>query len=163
MKEPSYITYLLQPAMTGIKQVLELMQTSLNALELQTSYSTQMLFIDETKDLSPLKDVRKQNHKASFHRMNAIGSLYRLVDGDLGHQVIGIILKSMMDARKADQAMIDAFTDITNEVDHPAAKQWIEKAEYWLIIELETLDEAILLMKRMFAEDIWQYASGLKY
>lgn len=154
---------LLRPKATGIEQVLGLMKKSLNSLEIQCSYSTQMKLIEETRRLPSLPKVHEQNYESSYHRTTSIGCLSRIQAGNRDRLVVGISIRCMIQSREADLKARDAVNQMKGEAATDIERQWVESVDRYLEDQLRNLEAAMRLMRNLVGEQMWHYAENLEY
>ncbi|WP_156807361.1 hypothetical protein [Effusibacillus pohliae] len=145
------------------RQVLAHLQNSLYALEVQCSLSTQMELNPETKALPGLRDVDKHNYESSYHRTTAIGCLRRILAGERHPDVMGIMIRCMLEAEEHDVETGRAMDRMLRSATTRTAEQWVRTAKRWQEQQLVHLREAIVLARSLVGESMWEYAKKLEY
>jgi hypothetical protein len=146
----------------GYREVLDLMQKSLYALEIQCSFSTQMKLLEETKNLPGLRELHKHNYESSYHRTTALGCLYRILNGERHPHVFGIMIRCMIESEEHDAASEKAVTKM-KQFARGTAEKWVQTVHEWLEQQSSNLREAMSKTRPLVGEHLWRYAQTLKY
>ncbi|CAM3667392.1 hypothetical protein GCM10009865_03650 [Aeromicrobium ponti] len=126
-------------------QILNLLQQSLYAEEMVCAMSSELFHIPETKDLKG--NVEMHNHlvPASYHRVTAVGSAQRLVNGEQRQSIIDTMAACIINAENQDRKVRDGLMTMEENAG-PEYKafinviiKWQEQAENYLAQAKESL------------------------
>jgi hypothetical protein len=146
----------------GFREVWDLLQRSLFALEVQCSFATQMKLLEETKSLPGLRELHKHNYETSYHRTTALGCLSRIQNGERHPHVYGIMIRCMLESEEHDAASEKAVKKM-KQFARGTAEKWVTTVEEWLGQQMAGLQEAMEKTRPLVGEHIWRYAQTLKY
>lgn len=127
--------------------VLQLLQQSLFAEEMVCAMSTQLFHIPQTRDLRGNPEMHEHLVPASYHRVTAVGSAYRLSSGEYDRSIVETMVSCIDNAMKRDQE-IQKWLLVMNEAAPEQFKpfvrqiiQWQNQAEYYLSAAKQSLSQ----------------------
>jgi len=129
----------------GWTTVFSLLQQSLYAEGMVCSMSTQMLYTPETENLEGNNEMHNHLVPASYHRVTAWGTSYRLISGDSNQYMITTVVSCIKNAQTQDQGVsegLQVMQENANEKWRPFVEQiikWQDNAEATLSQAKQTL------------------------
>ncbi|WP_408007696.1 hypothetical protein ACJROX_23835 [Pseudalkalibacillus sp. A8] len=109
--------------------ILEL-RRSLFSEEMVCSMSTQLFHIPETKDLKGNAEIHESLVPASYHRVTANGSVYRLANGEQQMSIVQTLISCIQNAQKEDRDVRNGL-NIMREAAPTSYKPFIENIIRW--------------------------------
>ena len=89
-----------------IRQMAEALSNSLYAEEMVCSMASQLHYIPETAQLSGLKETHDELIPASYHRVTAVGTGHRILQGDNAPTLWNVIEYCIREAQEKDAAVM---------------------------------------------------------
>ncbi|MFD2045381.1 hypothetical protein ACFSTA_16980 [Ornithinibacillus salinisoli] len=86
----------------GWEQVLSLLRQSLYAEEMVCAMSSELFHIPETQDLEGNREMHDHLVPASYHRVTAVGSSQRLVNGEQRSSIVETLVACINNAENQD-------------------------------------------------------------
>ncbi|MBD1382407.1 hypothetical protein [Metabacillus arenae] len=83
--------------------ILNVLQQSLYAEEMVCAMSSELYHIPQTKDLKGNNEMHKHLVPASYHRVTAVGSAQRLVNGEQQPSIIATMATCIVNAENQDK------------------------------------------------------------
>lgn len=129
----------------GWMNILSLLQQSLYAEGMVCSMSTQMLYTPETENLEGNDKMHNHLVPASYHRVTAWGTSYRLISSDGNPYMITTAVSCIKNAQRQDQGVREGLEIMQKNADEkwkPFVDQiirWQDNAEATLAQAQETL------------------------
>ncbi len=134
----------------GWANVFTLLQQSLYAEGMVCSMSTQMLYNPETKDLKGNTKMHDHLVPASYHRVTASGSAYRLTAGESDPYIVTTAVSCIKNAQKQDQGVREGL-QIMQENANDKWRPFVEQIIKWQDVAESTLTQAQETMQSMNA------------
>lgn len=125
----------------GWTNVLSLLQQSLYAEGMVCSMSSQMLYNPETKDLKGNSTMHNHLVPASYHRVTASGSAFRIMSGDSDPYVQVTLVSCMNNAATQDKEVRKGLNIMLENAD-ANWKPFVEQIIKWEDIAESTLAQA---------------------
>lgn len=145
----------------GWTTVLTLLQQSLYAEGMVCSMSTQMLYTPEVQDLKGNKSMHNHLVPASYHRVTASGSAFRLMSGDNDQYVLVTLISCMKNAETQDKGVRQGLNVMLENADEKW-KPFVEQILKWEDIAESSLAQAKEALQAM---NMWNTSaqSGSNY
>lgn len=125
--------------------IFHLLQQSLYAEEMVCAMSSELYHIPQTKNLKGNNEMHSHLVPASYHRITAVGSSRRLINGEQQQSIIETMVACILNAETQDKKVRDGLY-IMEENASPEFKsfikviiQWQEQAEAYLKQAKESL------------------------
>lgn len=125
--------------------ILTLLHRSLYAEEMVCSMSTELFHIPKTKDLKGNPEMHNHLVPASYHRVTAVGSSQRLVDGEERQSIVETLVACIINAENEDKKVCKGLKTMEENAS-PEFKsfikviiKWQEQAESYLNQAKESL------------------------
>ncbi|NMH69404.1 hypothetical protein HF072_11515 [Bacillus sp. RO3] len=129
----------------GWEPVLTLLQQSLRAEEMVCSISSELFHIPQTQNLKGNNEMHSHLVPASYHRVTAVGSAMRLVNGEQQQTIVTTLATCILNAENQDQ-QVRAGLMVMEENAAPEFKrviqtiiEWQEQAEAFLFQAKEAM------------------------
>jgi hypothetical protein len=129
----------------GWEPIMTVLQESLNAEEMVCAISSELFHIPQTKNLEGNNEMHSHLVPASYHRVTAVGSAVRLVNGEQQQTIITTMVTCIINAEKQDKQVREGLT-VMEENASPEFKpviqiiiQWQDQAEAYLLQAKEAL------------------------
>lgn len=118
--------------------LLHLLNQSLYAEEMVCAMSSELFHIPETKDLKGNREMHDHLVPASYHRVTAVGSSQRLVNGEQQQSIVETLAACIKNAENQDKKVRDGLKTMEENAS-PEYKlfmkviiKWQEQAESYL-------------------------------
>jgi hypothetical protein len=85
--------------------ILRMLQQSLFAEEMVCAMSSQLYHIPQTKDLKGNNEMHNHLIPASYHRVTAVGSAHRLLNGEQQQSIVETMMHCINNAEKQDKGV----------------------------------------------------------
>ncbi|MFC3885936.1 hypothetical protein ACFOU2_21650 [Bacillus songklensis] len=127
------------------EHILNLLHQSLYAEEMVCAMSTQLFHIPKTKDLKGNREMHDHLVPASYHRVTAVGSSQRIVNGEQQQSIVETMVACIKNAENQDKKVREGLK-MMEENASPEFKtfikviiKWQEQAESYLNQAKESL------------------------
>jgi hypothetical protein len=110
--------------------ILQILHQSLYAEEMVCAMSSELFHIPETKDLKGNSEMHSHLIPASYHRITAVGSAQRLVNGEQRQSIIETMTACIINAETQDKKVREGLS-IMEENASPAYKPVIRLIIQW--------------------------------
>ncbi|WP_235867323.1 hypothetical protein [Priestia abyssalis] len=126
-------------------QILNLLHQSLYAEEMVCAMSTQLFHIPKTKDLKGNREMHNHLVPASYHRVTAVGSAQRLVNGEEQQSIIETMVDCIKNAENQDKKVHEGLKTMEENASPEFITfikviiKWQEQAESYLNQAKESL------------------------
>ncbi|SDW78144.1 hypothetical protein SAMN05444487_10682 [Marininema mesophilum] len=142
------------PALDRIETIQKTMGKSIHAESMICSISAQLATLPNTRELSGIADVLKENPITCNNRLTAQGCIERLVTQDWHETVIIICIKSLYTARDHDRIRRGYMLE-TQRVAPPAIKATVENWIQWLDNAEGYLQETMVQTQQLIGYRRW--------
>lgn len=118
--------------------ILQLLNQSLYAEEMVCAMSSELFHIPKTKDLKGNREMHDHLVPASYHRVTAVGSSQRLVNGEQQQSIVETLAACIKNAENQDKKVRDGLKTMEENASpeyKPFMKvmiKWQEQAESYL-------------------------------
>jgi hypothetical protein len=127
------------------EHILNLLHQSLYAEEMVCAMSTELFHIPKTKDLKGNREMHNHLVPASYHRVTAVGSSRRLVNGEKQKSIVETLVACVKNAENQDKKVREGLKTMEENAS-PEFKtfikviiKWQEQAESYLNQAKESL------------------------
>jgi hypothetical protein len=148
------------PSRAPWSSVLQQLQQSLFAEEMVCAMSSQLFHIPATQDLKGNREMHQHLVPASYHRVTAVGSAYRLSAGEYQESIVATMVSCIQSATNQDRE-IKKWLFIMNDAAPQEYKpfigqiiQWQNQAEFEL-----TSAKRILTQQGLYSQQQGQSGS----
>ncbi|WP_026581406.1 hypothetical protein [Bacillus sp. J33] len=125
--------------------ILNLLQHSLYAEEMVCAMSSELFHIPATKDLEGNKEMHNHLVPASYHRITAVGSAQRLVNGEQRQSIIDTMTACIINAENQDKKVREGLKTMEENASNEYKGfirliiRWQDQAENYLAQAKESL------------------------
>jgi hypothetical protein len=112
------------------EQVLSLLHKSLYAEEMVCSMSSELFHIPQTKDLKGNAEMHEPLIHATYHRVSAVGSAQRLVNGEQQPTIIATLVACIINAENQDKKVKEGLQTMEENV-VPEYKSFVRMISRW--------------------------------
>lgn len=110
--------------------ILKMLQQSLFAEEMVCAMSSQLYHIPQTKDLKGNNEMHNHLVPASYHRVTAVGSAHRLLNGEQHQSIVDTMMTCINNAEKQDKGVREGL-NIMEENAPTEFKAFIKVINQW--------------------------------
>lgn len=110
--------------------ILNLLNQSLYAEEMVCAMSSELFHIPKTKDLKGNREMHNHLVPASYHRVTAVGSSQRLVNGEQQQSIIETLMACITNAKKEDKKVREGLKTMEENAS-PEFKPFIKVIIQW--------------------------------
>ncbi|WP_233144153.1 hypothetical protein [Lottiidibacillus patelloidae] len=120
------------------QQVYMNLYYSLYAEQMVCALSSEFFHIDETKDLKGNGKMHQHLVPASYHRVTAVGSVIRILNGDKSDTVVKTLTSCINNAQRQDKGVVDGIEIMERNIPRKSRNQlrqiiqWQKAAEHYL-------------------------------
>ncbi|WP_163100771.1 hypothetical protein [Peribacillus alkalitolerans] len=112
------------------EQVLSLLHKSLYAEEMVCSMSSELFHIPQTKDLKGNAEMHEHLVHATYHRVSAVGSAQRLVNGEQQPTITATLVACIINAENRDKKVREGLHTMEENV-VPEYKSFVRMIIRW--------------------------------
>ncbi len=131
------------------------LNASLNGEQMVCSMSTQLFHIPQTSDLQGNEEMHTHLVPASYHRVTAVGSAERLLNGEYHPSIVETMISCMQSAEQRDRN-VRAGLMVMRDAAPASFKPFIENIIRWQDVTEMHLRNARLLSMQITGPAPWQ-------
>lgn len=128
---------------------------SLYSEQMVCSMSTQLFHIPETKDLKGNKEMHTHLVPASYHRVTALGSAQRLLNGESERSILKTLILCVQNAEQKDRNVRSGL-NLMRDAAPASYKQFVKNIIRWQDYAEFHLQNAKQLAIRITGSVVWQ-------